>query len=232
MPRRLSRVAKRKVNGRTGPPTAKLLLKDRAYEELKSLIQSGVYAPDTFLSERQLVERLGMSKTPIRSALEHLEAQGLVAVSPQQGIVVKDLSARETAELFDMRTAIEPFLVKRLAERCLTSTQAARIKSNLACQRAAVKAEDAVVATKLDIEFHQLLAELLDNREMLVWLERCFDKLERAILRINRLAPGRLQKSQADHAAVAMSVLQGRGADAARAMVEHLQYGRQFLLNT
>jgi DNA-binding GntR family transcriptional regulator len=221
----------RKVNSRAAPAGTKPLLKDRAYAELKSLIQSGVYAPDTFLSERQLVEKLGMSKTPIRSALEHLEAQGLVAVSPQQGIVVKDLSAREIAELFDMRAAIEPFIVRRLAERSLTAAQSTRIKVNLKRQRGAVNAEDPRAATTLDIEFHTLLAELLDNREILGWLARCFDKLERSILRVNRLASGRLPKSQGDHAAIALCILKGRGNDAAKAMAEHLQYGRQFLLN-
>jgi DNA-binding GntR family transcriptional regulator len=231
MPRRASAFVKHSINGRAAPPGGKLLLKDRAYAELKRLIQSGALAPDAFLSERQLVERLGMSKTPIRSALEHLEAQGLVAVSPQQGIVVKDLSVREIAELFDMRTAVEPFIVQRLAERKLTQAQAARIKSNLSRQRAATMAEDALAATALDIEFHRLLAELVDNREMASWLDRCFDKLERAILRINRLAPGRLSKSHKDHAGIAASVLKGRGDDAAKRVVDHLRYGRQFLLN-
>jgi DNA-binding GntR family transcriptional regulator len=231
MPRRVSPSPSRKRNGQAAAAGGKLLLKDRAYAELKSLIQSGVFAPDTFLSERQLVQRLGMSKTPIRSALEHLEAQGLVAVSPQQGIVVKDLSAREIAELFDFRSAIEPFIVRRLAERSLPAKQVVRLKANLKSQRAAVNAEDALAATKLDIEFHMLLAELLDNRELLSWLARCFDKLERAILRINRLAANRMPRSQADHASIAMLVLKSRGGAAAKAMAEHLQYGRQFLLN-
>jgi DNA-binding GntR family transcriptional regulator len=231
MPRRVISTIGRRRNGQATAAGSKLLLKDRAYAELKNLIQSGVFAPDTFLSERQLVQRLGMSKTPIRSALEHLEAQGLVAVSPQQGIVVKDLSAREIAELFDIRSAIEPFIVRRLAERSLIAEQVARIKANLKNQRAAVNSEDALAATKLDIEFHTLLAELLDNRELLSWLARCFDKLERAILRINRLAANRLPKSQADHVSIAMLVLKGRGSAAAKAMAEHLQYGRQFLLN-
>jgi DNA-binding GntR family transcriptional regulator len=231
MPRRLNAISKRKANGPAAPAGTRPLLKDRAYSELKTLIQSGVYAPDTFLSERQLVEKLGMSKTPIRSALEHLEAQGLVAVSPQQGIVVKDLSAREIAELFDIRSAVEPFIVRRLAERGLTAAQAARLNANLKSQRAAVKAEDALAATRLDIAFHTLLAELLDNRELLAWLARCFDKLERAILRINRQSANRLPKSHADHASIVMLVLKGRGSGAAKAMVEHLQYGRQFLLS-
>jgi GntR family transcriptional regulator, rspAB operon transcriptional repressor len=231
MPRRSPTALKSPPHGRAAAPAGKLLLKDRAYAELKRLIQSGAFPPDTFLSERQLVERLGMSKTPIRSALEHLESQGLVAVSPQQGIVVRDLSVREIRELFDMRAAVEPFVVERLAERRLTREQSQRVKSSLSRQRAAVRACDPLAATTLDIEFHRLLAELVDNREMAYWLDRCFDKLQRAILRVNRLAPGRLAKSYEDHAGIAASILHGRPSDAAKRVIEHLGYGRQFLLN-
>jgi DNA-binding GntR family transcriptional regulator len=209
---------------------AKVLLKDRAYAQLKDLIQSGFFAPNDFLSERQLVQRLGMSKTPIRSALEHLESQGLVAVSPQQGIVVRDLSAHEITDLFDMRAAIEPFVVSRLAGRTLARDQVDLVQANLREQRSAAAAGDALAATRLDIAFHTLLADLLDNREISAWLARCFDKLHRSILRINRLASGRLLKSYEDHAAIAAAVLAGKETDAGQGMAEHLRYGRQFLL--
>lgn len=208
----------------------KVLLKERAYAELKDLIQSGFFPPNSFLSERRLVEQLGMSKTPIRSALEQLEAQGLVAVSPRQGIVVRDLSAHEITDLFDTRSAVEPFVVSRLAPRGLTAEQAAGIDENLRRQCAAAGAGDAPAATRLDIEFHTLLARALDNREILGWLTRCFDKLHRSILRVNRLAAGRLPKSYQDHAEVAAAVRAGDGEAAAQRMAEHLRYGRTFLL--
>ena len=208
----------------------KMLLKDRAYVQLKDMIQSGMFAPNVFLSERQLVDRLGMSKTPIRSALEHLEIQGLVAVSPQQGIVVRELSAHEVTDLFDMRAAIEPFVVSRLAGRNLAPNQVAIVKANLRDQQAAASAGDAIEATRLDIAFHILLAELLDNQEMFTWLSRCFDKLHRSILRINRLASGRLLKSHEDHAGIVDAVLASKDAEAGACMTEHLRYGRQFLL--
>jgi DNA-binding GntR family transcriptional regulator len=211
-------------------PAPKVLLKEQAYAELKELIQTGVFPPNSFLSERKLVEKLGMSKTPIRSALEQLEAQGLVAVSPQQGIVVRDLSAHEITDLFDTRTAVEPFVVSRLAGRGLTPEQVARAQANLREQHAAAAAGDALAATRLDIAFHSLLAQFLDNREILGWLTRCFDKLHRSILRVNRLAAGRLLKSYEDHAAVAAAILAAQGEVAAQRMVEHLRYGRQFLL--
>jgi DNA-binding GntR family transcriptional regulator len=205
-------------------------LKDQAYAQLKELIQGGVFPPNSFLSERKLVEHLGMSKTPIRSALEQLEAQGLVSVSPQQGIVVRELSAHEITDLFDMRAAVEPFVVSRLAGRGLTPENVARAEENLHQQRAAAAGGDALAATRLDIEFHSLLAQFLDNREILGWLAMCCDKLFRSISRVNSLAAGRLMKSYQDHAAILEAVLAAKGDIAAKEMTDHLRYGKQFLL--
>ncbi|QJW98934.1 GntR family transcriptional regulator [Frigoriglobus tundricola] len=212
------------------PPASRLLLKERAYRDLKELIQTGEITQESLLSERQLAELLGMSKTPIRAALENLETQGLVTVSPQRGILVRDLSAREVAELFDVRSAVEPFVVGRLARRSVTPAQRDALAENLRRQQAAADAEDALAATRLDIALHRSLAELLENREMMVWLERCFDRLHRSVLRVNRSAPGRLFESCREHAGIVAAVLEGRPEDAARLMTEHLGFGRRFLL--
>lgn len=212
------------------PMPSPVMLKERAFEEIKRLIQSGEFAPQSALSERQLATRLGMSKTPIRAALENLESQGLVTVTPQRGIFVRELSAREIAELFEMRTAVEPIIAAQLARSSLTSSQREAMNSNLRQQDLAAEAEDSLAATQLDIAFHRLLAGLLDNREMMIWLERCFDKLHRSILQVNRLAPGRLHKSHKDHEAIAKAIIEGLNDEAARLMREHLRFGRLFLL--
>ncbi len=205
-------------------------LKEQAYEQMLERIQSGTFAPHSALSERQLAEILGMSKTPIRAALEKLEAQGLVTVSPQRGIMIRELSAREIGELFDVRMAIEPFVVERLTQRTWTVEQRNQLKANLKAQRVAVAAEDSLAATKLDIEFHRSMAEVLDNREIVSLLEKCFNKLHRSVLHINTQVPGRLRKSFDDHELIAQLISGGDSKKAMEAMREHLRYGRQFLL--
>jgi DNA-binding GntR family transcriptional regulator len=211
-------------------PVGRVLLKARAYSELRTLIQTGALTPESVVSERQLAERLGMSKTPIRAALEHLETQGLVTVTPQKGIVVRDLSAREIAELFDVRTAVEPFVAGQLARTALTGAQRESLRANLSEQRRVAEAGDALAATQWDVAFHRLLAGILDNREIAIWLERCFDRLHRSILRVNRLVTGRLHKSCDDHEGIAGAILGGRSDEATRLMREHLAFGRNFLL--
>src|SRR5262249_52042289 len=83
------------------PQAGRGLLKDRAYDEIKRYILNNDFPPGTFLAERQLAAQLGMSKTPVKAALERLELEGLICVSPQQGIVVRDLSVQEIADQYE-----------------------------------------------------------------------------------------------------------------------------------
>ncbi len=125
----------------SGPPD-RGLLKEQAYVELKQLILSGAIAPGSFLAERQLAGRLGMSKTPVRAALERLELEGFVTVSPQQGILVRDLSLHEIADQYEIRIALEAFVVRHVAGR-LAAPQVERLRDNLHEQEATARTGDA-----------------------------------------------------------------------------------------
>lgn len=99
----------------TEPPRGRELFKNRAYDKLKSRFFNNQYEPGTNLSERQLAEELGMSKTPVKTALERLEMEGFITVSPQSGIVVRELSDAEIADIYDVRIALEGFVLKSIA---------------------------------------------------------------------------------------------------------------------
>ena len=106
MPIRLGRSRRAAPNGHV---PVRSFLKDRAYEQIKHRLLNNDYAPGMFLSERQLAENLGMSKTPVKAALERLELEGFIAVSPQQGIIVRELSVHETADLYEIWLALESY---------------------------------------------------------------------------------------------------------------------------
>src|SRR5262245_17306359 len=116
-----------------GDAPARSFLKERAYEQLKRGLLNNDYPPGTFLSERQLAENLGMSKTPVKAALERLESEGFITVSPQQGIVVRELSVHEIADLYEIRAALESYTLRTLAGR-LTVDQVAQVRANLKAQ--------------------------------------------------------------------------------------------------
>ena len=74
------RLDKRPAAQANGHTPARALLKDRAYERIKHRLLNDDYPPGSFLSERQLAERLGMSKTPVKAALERLESEGFIVI--------------------------------------------------------------------------------------------------------------------------------------------------------
>src|SRR5262249_12140045 len=127
--------------GRLSAPVARALLKEQAYEEIKRAILGGDFPPGTFLAERQLADRLGMSKTPVKAALERLEHEGFLAVSPQQGIVIREMTLEQIAEQYELRAALESYILRTVAGR-LTPAQARRVRENLAAHKAVVGTGD------------------------------------------------------------------------------------------
>lgn len=217
------------------PPPAvvtaeKSLLKQQAYEQLKGLIQDTTFEPGAFLSERQLAAQLGMSKTPIKAALERLEAEGFVAVSPQQGIVVRDLTIHEIADQFEIRLALESFVLRNIAGK-LSDGNAARVKENLRQQQQAAKQLDVAACARLDSAFHTLFCEFLGNQEILRVMLQLREKMHRVVTRVFDQNSDRLTPSYREHSAIADAVLTGNADQATEALEEHLNYGKQLLLS-
>jgi len=210
--------------------TPRVLLKDRAYEALKELILQEVFPSGTLLSERQLVARLAMSKTPIRAALERLESEGLVSVSPQQGILVREISVHEVVDIFDVRIALECFALQRLAGT-LTTIQQEQVLQNLTKQEKALVDGDVPAFTELDADFHLMLCGFLGNREVVQVMRRLRDRLYRIALQVLRYDVGRIQTSYDEHRAIFDMLVTGNGVAVGDLVEAHLVYGKQVLIS-
>jgi DNA-binding GntR family transcriptional regulator len=201
-------------------------LKQRAYLELKDRILSGALPPGTLLSERQLAHSLRMSKTPVHAALERLEGEGLVTVAAQQGIMVRAIPPQEIADHYEIREALETFVVSRLAGR-LTAEQTRRLKDNLREHRKAVRQGDGAGNIRLDSEFHLLLCEFHGNQEITRAMGQIRDKIRGVIRHISTRIPERMKVSLAEHEAIASALLEGDGPAATERMATHLRNGLQ-----
>jgi DNA-binding GntR family transcriptional regulator len=213
-----------------GHAPARALLKDRAYERIKHRLLNDDYPPGSFLSERQLAEALGMSKTPVKAALERLESEGFISVSPQQGIVVRELSVHEIADQYEIRAALESYTLRTVAGR-LTPDQVARVRANLKAQARLRGAGDVEKGVGLDAEFHTQFAEFLGNREILRVIGQLREKMQRVVTQVFRISPARIDTSYEEHAAIAAAVIAGDGARAAELVVRHLELGKQLILS-
>ena len=206
------------------------LLKETAFLELKRLILDGTFPPGSFLSERRLARRLNMSKTPIKSALDRLEADGFIVTSPQQGIVVRQLTLRDIKEHYDIRMALETFVVRQIAGT-LRSEQIEAVRNNLAQQQVYIDVHDTNRHVQTDSDFHLLLASILDNQAITVVMQHQRDKILQVAIQISKQTPARMHASRAEHLAIADAIITGDSDLASSRMAEHLTFGRRYLLS-
>ncbi len=92
-------------------------LRDQVSGILRQAIAERELRPGRRLVERELVDRLQVSRATIRESLRELEAEGLVTVIPQRGAVVASISLQEAADVYEVRAAIESLIVRRFVER-------------------------------------------------------------------------------------------------------------------
>ena len=99
-------------------------LSDRAYYAIRELIVTLELAPGSIVSERELQDRLGVGRTPVREALQRLENERLVEVYPRRGIFVSNVNVLDLAVLSEVRTVLEGFGARLAAERATESDRA------------------------------------------------------------------------------------------------------------
>lgn len=203
------------------------LLKDVAYEEIKERILDETFEPGSFLSERELIELLQMSKTPIKSALTRLEAEGFVTVSSKQGIIINDLSINRIIDIYDLRTVLETFNVREILGR-LNEEQSLQLQANLNETEEIVKRLDVKAFTKADHEFHLLICKFADNQEIYRVLLNYQDHLHRITLRHLRKDPHRMEEFWRDHIDIYDFIKQGKD-ECVEKMKDHLQNSKRRL---
>lgn len=89
----------------------------QAYEKVKALITSKQLRPGQKIVQEKLAEQLGISRTPLRSGLQMLEAESLIESIPRRGVIVKEFSDVEILEIYDCRIALESMAVSLFTQK-------------------------------------------------------------------------------------------------------------------
>ena len=79
----------------------------RVYRELKTAITGGQYRAGSVLVQEELCRQFKASRTPVRDALTHLQAEGLVVAMPNKGVVVRDFSPKDVHDIYEIRALLE-----------------------------------------------------------------------------------------------------------------------------
>ena len=142
-----------------GQPTAsrRRSLTDKAYDHVRTSILRGDLSVGTVIAEAKLADELGISKTPMRQALQLLRTEGLLEVGPRRQLVVRGFSPGHRNEVLRIREALEEIAVET-ACRVITVEQIDQLQLSLLRQKRAVHAHDEEDFLLLDEEFHIQIA--------------------------------------------------------------------------
>ena len=195
-----------------------------AHNSIKEYILDGRLDENSRLTEEFLSTQLGISKSPIREALNRLETEGLIRIEPRKGAYLRRLSAQEIADLYDLREALETHAVRTAR---LTPALVTELDQSLKRQRAFLKANDRVHYIEEDVHFHAELAEATGNRRLCAVLENIQNQIW-----VSRRSTYDLSSSTAAdyHQRIADALEANDREKAEAAMRAHIQYVRKQLL--
>ncbi|MDH4208862.1 MAG: GntR family transcriptional regulator [Anaerolineae bacterium] len=200
--------------------SAPVSLKDQAYSAIKDAILSLKLKPGDALVENELAEQLGISKTPVRTALQELEREGLVTKVLYKGTYVREITPRDVREIFQLRAVLEG-LAARLAAPALEESDLALARESVRLMEAALQAGDRSSASQSGARLHSLLLRKADNERLhLIW-NNLDDQTERFRLMSDRIS-GRLEKSVGEHRGIVEALEQRDPQLAEQRVREHL----------
>ncbi len=201
---------------------------EQARELLRRSILNGVYAPGQRLKEVEISRDLGISRSPVREAIQGLASEGLVRVATQKGAFVANLDATEVAELYEVREALETMAVRLAAERA-EIPRIMDLRELLEATRSTLDRQESTGYPR-NLDFHRHLSVLSGNRKLAQEVNEINSQLELARLR-SAYKPGRAEQAYEEHLAIFDALRRQDPAAATDAMREHIRHGKDNMLS-
>lgn len=189
-------------------------------DELEKMIFSGAFQDGERLDEQRLSTHFGVSRTPLREALQRLATSGLVDQLPRRGVFVRHPGPVELMELFEAMSELEAACA-RLAARRITDEALAQLRQANAVCRTAVLSSDVDHYYDENERFHHIIYEQSGNRFLAQETARLHRRLQ-PFRRHQLHLRGRMAQSLEEHQAVVDALERGDGDSAANALRDHV----------
>lgn len=189
------------------------------YDRLIAEIRSGALKPGARLTETDLADRLGISRTPVREAIRLLENDGLVDHQPRAGARIRRLDYAEVTELYEMRAVLESTAARFAARAAYDSELDELAAINDDMRAAAGNAERLYHANR---QFHSILLNAARNR----YLVRSVEAVQKTLLILGPSTmeeSGRASDAVAEHDAILAALRAHDGDSAEQAMRRHIE---------
>lgn len=185
------------------------------YQSIRTILQTGQLSAGQRIREEEIAKLLGVSRTPVRAALQRLQQQGLLDLTEGRSLGVVSLNRQQVVELYELRQILEGWSARLAAQRASEGELAAlkkMIEDGLT---------DPALAASRNRDFHDAIHQAAHNRYLLRALAEVHDAI--ALLgRTTLLDPKRARQANREHAEM-LAAIARHDADAAdRAAQEHV----------
>lgn len=144
--------------------------KEKVYRQIKDSIITNILEPGYQLNERDLSESLGISRTPVREAIQMLEHEGWVKTEPWKGTYVIEITEQDIMEVFKLREVLETMVIEELMNR-IGDDNIKELENYVSVQTKYYKEHNIIEFTKTDKKFHFYLATLTGNKRLIQILD-------------------------------------------------------------
>lgn len=200
-----------------------------AHEQLRRMILAGGFEAGHPLRQEDLAQRLGLSRVPIREALNRLATEGLVELKPRRGFYVVALDGADIEDIFDMRALLEARAGK-LATELRTASDAAAVDELV------VKLDEAVERqvefsryAALNLRFHERLFQSCGRKHLQLQISQLRNAVGPAI-RMLAAEEGELRRAQSEHRDIARQFRAGDADEVAGLCAQHCAYTARALI--
>lgn len=190
---------------------------DVAYRALKRAIMRNEIAPGELLVEQNLVQSIGVGRTPLREAMQRLEAEGLVTTVPRRGTFASQFDAHDVRAVYELRCQIDAFAAELAAERA-SPIEVARMESLL---EEATAQPDGVDAADFDEAMHTLIVKSTHNPLLHEFHQRLY-LLTIRVLSVQGMQRESLAEMVAEFTPVVYAIRRGDALEAGRATLRHV----------
>jgi len=173
------------------------LLSKKVYRILKKEIIKGSFKPGEKVLEGKIADQMGISRTPVREAIRVLAAEGFVILSPNQGVVVRSVSAENIREVLQIHSVLEG-LAARLSCEVINEEDLKELENCVNKMEKLANKKDSSTYSEVDLKFHELIVNICRNKRLVQMRKNISDQAQR--YRISSLSiPRRLKESLKEH---------------------------------
>ena len=203
-------------------------LREVVSSTLRQAIKDGLLKPGDRLMEIQLADELGVSRTPIREAIRQLEQEGFVVMVPRRGTYVADISLKDIAQVFEIRSALEELSAGLAAER-ITPDELESLERILVEINEFIDKGEFDKIVDADIRFHDILYHASRNTRLVDILHNLREQMLR-FRSVSMHYPGRLAATWEEHRQMVENIANHNSAMARKVAKKHMENSEKTLL--